>query len=322
LEHGLWNDFADLFAQDAVAYYPVGTFRGRDAIRGLLFDRVGGGKLGLDEGRLYSHLMLAPVVTLDADGKTARGRWHQLGMNGQHGVSAEWSGGIHENVYVQENGVWKIAELHLYSQFGGPYAEGWRNLKEEAAEDVAPVPFHYDSTRAGIPSPLRAAAPAAASGDGGRAARTPATLETLATKLADLERRLARMNEASQVQNLQNAYGYYVDRKMWDDVAALFTNDATLELGARGVYRGAASIRRALEQFGPQGLARGELNDRLQLQTVVTIAPDGRTAFARGLELGMVGKAGGDGRFELGVFENVFVKEDGVWKIEAMHVYT
>src|SRR5690606_36362756 len=53
LEHGLWNDFADLFTEDAVAYYPVGTFTGRAAIRGLLFDRIGSGKLGIDEGRLY-----------------------------------------------------------------------------------------------------------------------------------------------------------------------------------------------------------------------------------------------------------------------------
>src|SRR5690606_4398729 len=132
----------------------------------------------LDEGRLYTHLLLSPVVTLDADGRTTRARWHQLGMNGEHGTSAEWTGSIHENVYVQENGVWKIAELHLYSQFGGPYAEGWRNLEEETAEDVAPVPFHYDSARAGTPAPL---GPAAASGSGRApaSASAPATLEAL-----------------------------------------------------------------------------------------------------------------------------------------------
>ena len=33
------------------------------------------------------------------------------------------------------------------------------------------------------------------------------------------------MNDEDKVRNLQNAYGYYMDRKMWDDVTDLFTAD-------------------------------------------------------------------------------------------------
>jgi SnoaL-like protein len=31
------------------------------------------------------------------------------------------------------------------------------------------------------------------------------------------------MNDEDAIRNLQNAYGYYMDRKMWDDVTDLFT---------------------------------------------------------------------------------------------------
>ena len=108
---------------------------------------------------------------------------------------------------------------------------------------------------------------------------------------------------------------------MWDDVADLFAADATMELGLQGVYAGKTSIRRALDQFGPQGLREGELNDRLQLQTIVHVAPDGRTAKARGVELAMSGVNGVGGQWGEGVFENEFIKKNGVWQIKSMHFY-
>jgi hypothetical protein len=77
VEFGLWHDFADLFTEDAIAHYPAGDL-GREAIRELFFDQVGGGQLGLAEGRLYPHFVLQPVVTLDPSGETAHGRWHVL----------------------------------------------------------------------------------------------------------------------------------------------------------------------------------------------------------------------------------------------------
>ena len=47
------------------------------------------------------------------------------------------------------------------------------------------------------------------------------------------------MNDEDKVANLQNAYGYYTDRKMWDDATDLFTDDAVLELADVGIYEGA-----------------------------------------------------------------------------------
>jgi hypothetical protein len=130
------------------------------------------------------------------------------------------------------------------------------------------------------------------------------------------------LNDQAEVTNLQDTYGYAVDRKLWDQVAGLFAEDGTLELGLQGVYVGKASIRRALDQFGPQSLREGELNDHVYLQTLVTVAPDGRTAKARGVELIMSSAPGGrNGELSEGIFENSFVRQNGAWKIQSVRFY-
>src|SRR5262249_27193099 len=116
VELGLWNDFADLFADDAITNYQQGV-RGKDAIRRLFFEQVGQRKLGLAEGRIYPHILFQPVITLGPDGRTAKGRWRILAMLGGLGGTATWYSGVYENEYVFENnvsggGVWKISLLH------------------------------------------------------------------------------------------------------------------------------------------------------------------------------------------------------------------
>jgi hypothetical protein len=339
VEFGLWHDFADLFADDAVAHYLPGG-QDKEEIRELFVEQVGQGQLGLADGRLYPHFVFQPVVTLDPDGATAHGRWHLLTLLGGYGGNASWVGNVYENDYVLENGVWKIGELRTYTQFSGSYKEGWTNPPTQAAP-AAPgdicqnylvndctIPFHYDASRAG--APLGIEVPAGTSGSSVEVPDLDADLDAaldldvLSARAEAVDRRTARLLDESEVRNLQHAYGYYVDRRLWDDVADLFAADATYELGLRGVYRGRASIRRMLEQFGPQGIRDDELNDHLQLETIVTVAPDGQTAAARGVDLELSGSGSGDGyraEWREAVFENTYVKEDGIWKIAAVHLY-
>src|SRR5690606_11684728 len=117
------------------------------------------------------------------------------------------------------------------------------------------------------------------------------------TRLEGLEQRIRVLNEEDRVRNLQNAYGYYVDRKMWDDVTDLFTNDAVLEIANVGIYEGPDGVRRALERMGPAGLRHGELNDHMQLDMVVSVEPSGIEARSRGIEWGMLGDADDDTAF-------------------------
>ncbi len=78
-------------------------------------------------------------------------------------------------------------------------------------------------------------------------------------------------------------------------------------------------MRKWLESIGKAGLTHGQLNDRLQHDVTITIAPGGNEAFARGLEFGMLGEADQEkGWWEVATFQNRFVKEDGAWKIREM----
>jgi hypothetical protein len=307
-ELGLWHDFADLFADSGVGDYAQGSLD-REGIRALFLKDVGGGQLGLADGRIYPHISMQPVITLAADGQSGRGRWHIMAMLGGYGKTASWAGGVYENQYVRENGVWKFKEVRYLPQYSGRYEDpGWTATRE-------PAPFHFDASRVGKPIPDLPELPAG----------PQTTFAALASRMADLSARAQRLGDEIEITNLQHAYGYYVDRKMWDDVAELFAEDGTMEIGLTGVYAGRASIRRGLNTGGPAHLAEGEINDRIHLQTIVTVLPGGRAARARGTELGMTGTTGGLALWSQSVYENEFVKEDsrsgGVWKIKAMHVY-
>jgi len=302
VEFGLWNDFADLFTEDAVTNYQQGA-RGREAVRRLFFDQVGQGKLGLSDGRIYPHILFQPVITLAPEGRTAKGRWRILAMLGGYGGSATWYSGVYENEYVREGDIWKISVLHSEPKVTAAYtAAGWK-------DSGVHVPYHY--TAASVATP-------AAESERQNAGATPSvkSLGDLVNKLAG---RAALLNDQAEVTNLQDSYGYAVDRKLWDQAANLFAPDGTLELGMRGVYVGRASIRHAFDQFGSQGLGDGERNDHVYLQTIVSVAPDGRSARARGVELVLSSASGGE--LVEGVFENSFVKQDAAWKIQSVHFY-
>jgi hypothetical protein len=200
------------------------------------------------------------------------------------------------------NGTWKIGVLHFYPQYAGSYETGWTNWQ---GRDLPIVPYHFTPDESGIPIP----APV------GPAPHAKASL-------AELEERVAVMNDEHLVRNLQAAYGYYVNRRMWDDVTDLFADNGVYEVGGVGVYAGPKGVRKALERMGPAGLAHGVLNDRLQFDTVVGIAPGRREAHVRGIELGMLGEADkGEAYWELSVYDNRFVKEDGLWKVREMRVF-
>jgi hypothetical protein len=140
-------------------------------------------------------------------------------------------------------------------------------------------------------------------------------------RLAAYRERVERLEDADAIENLQATYGYYFDKGLWSDVADLFAADGTFEYGQRGVYVGQAHIRRALLLFGPEGLGQGYLNNHMQLQSIITVAPDGRTATARWQGMVMLSEPGQNGVWGVGQYENAYVKERGVWKISKLHFY-
>ena len=145
--------------------------------------------------------------------------------------------------------------------------------------------------------------------------------QTPEARLAAYRQRVERLEDEDAIENLQTTWGYYFDKGLWDDAADLFAAGGTFEYGQRGVYVGQAHIRRALLLFGPVALSTGQLNNHMQLQSVITVAPDGRSATARWQGMVMLARAGANGVWGVGLYENAYVKERGVWKIARLHFY-
>lgn len=141
VDKGLWDDVADLFSNDAsIEYANEGVYLGKPRIREYLH-RLGGGRIGLADGQLNEHMQLQPVITVAADGQSAKGRWRTVIMTGDYGKSANWGEGVYENEYVNDGGIWKISKLHWYVTFVAPYELGW--TKVEPMERLV-APFTAD----------------------------------------------------------------------------------------------------------------------------------------------------------------------------------
>jgi hypothetical protein len=150
-----------------------------------------------------------------------------------------------------------------------------------------------------------------------------AALLALQDRIAALERRKTLVADAKAIERLQAAYGYYADRGLWDEVANLFADDGSIELGLDGVYAGKSRVREYLYALGGgrAELPEGRLNEHLQVMPVITLGADGSSAKARWRGIVLEGTLGGDAFWGEGPYENEYVKQGGVWKIKTLHWY-
>lgn len=340
-----WDQLADLFAPDAtLEFAQSGVYQGRRHIRAFLGAM---GPEGGEPGWLNERIQLQPIVTVAADGQTARSRSRELAMTGRYGQGGEWSEGIYENRYVKRDGKWMYAGVHYYPTFQTDYDQGWGRQARPAAgpidspkADRPPTevyeiypkahvpPFHYVNPVTGqmpvYPAVGGPPAELAKSAQMPQVAAKPAKLKgDLAATLAAAETQVARYKDYNEIENLESAYGYYLDKNLWDSLAGLFAQQSSMELAMRGVYRDervGGFLRAVFGRGGQQGPVAGRLGNHLQLQPVITIAPDGRTAQAR---VRMVQQMSQGPRASIGgaIYENEFVKEDGVWKLSKLATF-
>jgi hypothetical protein len=144
--------------------------------------------------------------------------------------------------------------------------------------------------------------------------------------LTQLVHTVTQLEDENTIENLQRAYGFYVDKAMWNDAADLFADDATFEIAGRGVFTGKPRIHQYLTSLSPDGLTRGKLMNHLQLQPVVHVAQDGRTARGRWRFIAEIGEWQKSQFWGAGTYDTEYVKQSGIWKIKALHaqfrVYT
>jgi sugar lactone lactonase YvrE len=324
IDKGYWDQAADLLTDEATLETGVdGVYVGKAHIRDLLI-RQGGGHPGpgLPYGQMNHHMQLQPLVHVAADGRSAQARWRELALLGQFHEYAAWGDGIAENEYVKEGGVWKIQKIHFYPNFLAPYQGGWAALKPVDADWRSSVAKAFPADRPPTlryrPYPEFFVPPFHY--------RTPVTdVIPVASKpkaaLAADQREIDLLRSHEALEALQAGYGYYFDKGLWPQVAALFSQDATFEFGQRGVYVGRTHILKALSAlFGSGGLKPGQLNNYMMLQPIIDVASDNRTAKARwrsDVELAADGK----GQWSEGEYENEYVNEGGHWRISKLHYY-
>jgi SnoaL-like domain len=148
-------------------------------------------------------------------------------------------------------------------------------------------------------------------------------LTRAADRIASINAQADRITDYDALRNLQQIYGYYFDEALWDQVIDLFADDATLEVAQNGVYAGKSNIRSYLYGLtgGKQGLTIGRLNNQFQLSGLITLSADGSVARARWRTLIQDGQFNVSANWGSGVYENTYVKQAGVWKIQSLHLY-
>lgn len=155
-------------------------------------------------------------------------------------------------------------------------------------------------------------------------------LQALQERIQSLERRLQRTEEIEAIERLTRAYGYYLDKALWDEVLPLFTDDCSVEISAPGVYVGkqqASVLFKDILGRGPaksddNGLVWGQLYNHMIVQGIVDLDADGRNASGRWRCFMQIAKFGESAVWGEGPYEIRYRKgDDGLWRIHKLHFY-
>ncbi|WAT17445.1 nuclear transport factor 2 family protein [Aurantiacibacter sp. MUD11] len=163
-------------------------------------------------------------------------------------------------------------------------------------------------------------------------------IAALEAKLAEMDKRLTQREDELDVKKLQYLYGYLIDKCMYDQVVDLFTDDGEVRFFG-GVWKGKEGVRRLYVDrfrkrftYNNNGPIDGFLLDHPQIQTIIDIDPDGKTARLRGRSTMQAGRHvdyQGDAPhlkvrqwWEGGLYENTYKKgEDGKWRIHVLNYF-
>ena len=140
----LYDETVDLFSEHGEVRFMGGIFQGKAGVHRLYCDRFRasftGGKNGPVYGFLLDHPQMQDVIDIASDRRTAYGRFRCFMQAGRHELAGQrrqwWEGGLYENTYTKEDGVWKILVLDYRPQWHADFETGWAHTRPEY------VPFY------------------------------------------------------------------------------------------------------------------------------------------------------------------------------------
>ena len=143
----------------------------------------------------------------------------------------------------------------------------------------------------------------------------PAGAQSVDERLDALDARITRLEDMNAIERLQKTYGYFVDEGQWTRLSELFADDATLEIGGKGLFLGKGRVLEYMQTaFGAEGAKDNVLAQHMQFQPIPDISTDGKTAWVRSRAFVMSSAGWG-----LPLYENEYKKgEDGIWRISRL----
>ncbi len=141
----------------------------------------------------------------------------------------------------------------------------------------------------------------------------------LEARVAALEKELQRLKDIEAIRKLEHAYSFYLVMWMPDEIMDLFSwrDDTTLEW-PEGTFYGKDGLKRFFGNINPNKDPEF-MHQMMHLSDVIDIAGDGKTGQGRWWGFGAMalpmGDMGVNQALACGIYENDFIKEDGVWKL-------
>jgi hypothetical protein len=151
IDKSQYNEVVDLFSDQGDVWFLGGIYKGKAGVRRLYIDRFQTqftqGHNGPRYGWLLEHPQLQMVIEVAPNRGSAKVRGRSMMQAGQHesgqgkqaddtrrrleqmfagpGEHAWWEGGVYENDFVREHGVWKIKALRYFPFWHGSFGKGW-----------------------------------------------------------------------------------------------------------------------------------------------------------------------------------------------------
>ena len=144
-----------------------------------------------------------------------------------------------------------------------------------------------------------------------------ARIEALERQVRTQEKQLTVLQDIEAIKKLQKAYGYYVEHMMYQEIVDCFSDSPDVILDwLEGKYLGKEGVRKYFEFM--KAAPPDFMHQVMQIAGIVDVDPDGKKASGRWYAFGgiFIPREGDVRRsFVSGIYENGYVKENGIWKI-------
>jgi hypothetical protein len=142
-------------------------------------------------------------------------------------------------------------------------------------------------------------------------------------RIQALENEVQRLKDIDEIKNLQCAYNYYLEHWMVKEVVDCFADGPGVALDfPEGTYLGKDRVRYSFEGMKSRVDDNPEfLHQLMPIAPIITVAPDGKTAWGRWYSFGPMAMplgAGVNQAFCNGIYENEYIKDGGKWKIQRL----